>query len=116
MDLETRRVLEAKMLKLINFLRNIVSNIEIQGCHEIGEKDEKLEYLHFGGGSGWGPKTSAVDMTPCLPKGRGPLKKCLPPSPCGRPLTAPHRAPRGTPRTDPLTMYQSVGCEPELNS
>jgi len=37
--LETRRVLEPKVLKLINFLRNIVSNIEIQGCHVIGEKD-----------------------------------------------------------------------------
>ncbi len=47
MDLETRRVVNPKMLKLINFLRNIVSNIEIQGCHEIGEKDEKLEHLHF---------------------------------------------------------------------
>ena len=40
------------MLKLINFLRKIVSNIEIQGCHIICEKDEKLEYLHFGGSSG----------------------------------------------------------------
>lgn len=52
MGLETRRVLEPKMLKLINFLRKIVSNIEIQGCHIICEKDEKLEYLHFGGSSG----------------------------------------------------------------
>ena len=37
------------MLKLINFLRKIVSNIEIQGCHIICEKDEKLEHLHFRG-------------------------------------------------------------------
>lgn len=37
------------MLKLINILRNFVSNFEIQGCHVIGEKDEKLEHLHFGG-------------------------------------------------------------------
>ncbi|MGH1370306.1 MAG: hypothetical protein ACRBCL_16980 [Maritimibacter sp.] len=37
------------MLKLINFLRKIVSNIDIQGCHVIGEKDEKLEQLHFEG-------------------------------------------------------------------
>lgn len=49
MDLEACRVLEAKMLKLINILRNIVSNIEIQGCHEISEKVEKLEHLHFEG-------------------------------------------------------------------
>ena len=40
------------MLKLINFLRNLVSNIDIQGCHVIGEKDEKLEHLHFEGASG----------------------------------------------------------------
>lgn len=49
MDLETRRVLAPKMLKLINFLRKTVSNIEIEGCHVIGEKDEKLEQLHFEG-------------------------------------------------------------------
>ncbi len=48
MDLETRRVLEPKMLKLINFLRNIVSNIKIQGCHHFDEKDEKLEHLQSG--------------------------------------------------------------------
>lgn len=111
MDLETRRVLEPKVLKLINFLRNIVSNIEIQGCHVIGEKDEKLEHLHLAEGSGSGPKISAVDMTPRLSATRAPLKKRLPPSLCGRPVTAP----RGTPRTDPLTIYQSVGCEPNPN-
>jgi len=71
-DLETRRVLEPKMLKLVNFLRNIVSNIEIQGCHHFDEKDEKLENLDFGGGSGSGSKTSAVDMTPRPPLGRAP--------------------------------------------
>ena len=49
--METRRVLASKMLKLINILRNIVSNIEIEGCHVIGEKDEKLEHLHFWGGA-----------------------------------------------------------------
>lgn len=47
--METRRVLAPKMLKLINILRIIVSNIKIQGCHAIGEKDEKLEQLHFEG-------------------------------------------------------------------
>lgn len=68
--METRRVLASKMLKLINILRNIVSNIEIEGCHVIGEKDEKLEHIHFGGGSsGSAPKISAVDMTPRLPAG-----------------------------------------------
>ncbi|SMY08063.1 hypothetical protein [Flavimaricola marinus] len=66
------------MLKLINFLRNIVSNIEIQGCHRFDEEDEKLEHLDFGGGSGLGPKTSAVDMTPRPPVGHAPLKKRLP--------------------------------------
>ncbi|MCR9126766.1 MAG: hypothetical protein NXH82_11625 [Rhodobacteraceae bacterium] len=71
------------MLKLINFLRNIVSNIEIQGCHEIGEKDEKLEHLQFEGGSGSAPKVSAVDMTPRLPAGCAPFKKRLPPCPAG---------------------------------
>ena len=53
---------------------------------------------------GWGPKTSAVSITPCPPTGRVP-KKTPPPSPCGRPVTAP----RGTPQTDPMTIYQSVG-------
>ncbi|WP_420326109.1 hypothetical protein [Mameliella sp.] len=88
------------MLKLINILRNIVSNIEIQGCHEIGEKDEKLEHLHLGSGSGSGPKISAVDMTPRLPAGCAPLKKTPPPHPpCGRPVTLPqgHRAERPGP-------------------
>lgn len=84
------------MLKLINFLINVASNIEIQGCHEIGEKDEKLEYLHFGGGSGSGPKVSAVDMTPRPPIGRSPLKKQLPHPPvvalCQRRIE--HRAER----------------------
>ncbi|MFP7674264.1 hypothetical protein ACG74X_13015 [Marivita sp. S0852] len=56
MDLETRQILNSKVLKLINFLRIIVSNIEIQGCHEIGEKDEKLEHLHFGAAAAQGQK------------------------------------------------------------
>lgn len=45
------------MLKLINILRNIVSNIEIQGCHVFGEKDEKLEHLHFGAAAAQGRKS-----------------------------------------------------------
>ena len=96
MDLETRQVLNPKFLKLINFLRNIVSNIEIEGFHQIDEKDEKLENLHFGGGSGSGWKISAVCMTPCPSTGRSPLKKHLSnPSVVARcPMLRWHRAER----------------------
>lgn len=76
--MEARRDLEPKMLKLINFLGHIVSNIKIQGCHVIGEKDEKHEHLHFGGGIGWVPKTSAVDIPPRLPAGCAPQKNASP--------------------------------------
>lgn len=50
-------------------------------------------------------------MTPCPSTGCAPTKKRLPPTLCGRPVSAP----RGSPRTDPLTIYQSVGCEPDPN-
>lgn len=50
-------------------------------------------------------------MTPYPSTGRAPIKKRLLPSPWGRPVTAP----RGTPRTDPLTIYQSVGRKPDPN-
>lgn len=92
-------------------LGNLITNGRARGYRVI----EVIADHRMHRKSGWGLKISAVDMTPRLPAGCAALKKHLPPSLCGRPLTAPHRAPRGTPRTDPLTTYQSFGREPKLN-
>lgn len=106
----------AKMLKLINFRTKSMIIITNDVCQKYSEKDEKLEHLLRSVGS---ERLSAENLgsgyvTFSARRARA-VKKRLPHPPCGRPETAPHQALRGTPRTDPLTIYQSVGRKPDPN-
>ncbi|WP_125458970.1 hypothetical protein [Oceanicella actignis] len=80
------------MLKLINFLRHIVSNIEIQGCHVIGEKDEKLEHLHFEGRQRLRAENPGSRYDPSSARRVRAVKKTPPPIPLWSPCDSAARS------------------------
>ena len=99
------------MLKLINFLRTIVSNIKIQGCHVIGEKDEKLEHLHLGRQRLRAENLGSRYASSSAHRARAVKKNASPHTP----VVALRLRARKTIYGDTVTMYQRIGCEPEPN-
>jgi len=52
-------------------------------------------------------------MTPCLPTGRAPIKKRLPPSPCGHLLPWSRQVWPDARETDTRTIDQAIGGDAE---